>query len=870
MFWFWVSFGLICFVLGGAGCLAVDCFVCIFLVYQLFVFFLFFFFLFFIPGALSPAPNIVGIILKVCEEERAQSEDCELCQLNTDTDIIQGVLAPNTTNFNYDNCYEREEKEIEIKGFEYGTDVPIITHNIILKYFEKEGEGGFSKGAHEPAPAITTGMGYDSGLFGHIIETPDGVLHTTHTSFIEGLFDGLFAPGIGVYFMTVCGFVAARIAAVLSIFNGLFGGLFGDTIAPHTGAHTTRNEEFIGSDIEAPGGAYATHNNGLIGGLIAVQMAVCLRTFNDFIKRLSCSHSGGTITTIIIRFLYCFNFGFTSAALTTTTVTGIENIIEGVSTGIEVEFEGVFDTPDIVFNEINKNEIIFDILEHKNKINVEILNEYNILKYYNVIFDFLSNNNGYYNEYPNTMIGHLVGGFNSSFGGYFIFFAVIFFFIIINNSQYSIFGIRLQSLFLLLLIFSKITIFTLFAVFILFTVLIVQQAITTIIIMSSVLSFVRGVFVQQEQAQEQELSQPPTQPPTPHSQSPQPEPEQPQQQISMEIPRKVDKTLSQRGEQLILGLEPTDPIKQRFILMGNQFNDLTYVAGRVRILQYKIKIQIPVLAMELAQQQQQPQLMIKYEEELLHYFIDKYAKNVTQRTLRYWLKDGKYFKEKETFLNINISNTNTSVDFCKKLIIVIENILKCEDLEVIDLNNNDNNTQFVENVLLFEKDYQRLKDERKNYVLTNEKDLINLLCKYYSLQCDFVKNFRNNEEARNIYLPFIKKMDTFIKKINKKFDSNGEDEQDFDMQIDLSQVFEQVLVFGNEINDNMNEHEKERLFNIYNNLVIQFVMYYNDNILFSTTLAICKTLKVCLLIMTIFTIFVIYFSYKRKTISKYS
>ena len=386
-----------------------------------------------------------------------------------------------------------------------------------------------------------------------------------------------------------------------------------------------------------------------------------------------------------------------------------------------------------------------------------------------------------------------------------------------------IFGIYLQSLFLLIL-FSKILIFTVFTIFTLFTVLtvlivaVVQQKTTTTTIISRVLP---GQSEQVEQVE-----------PGSQSQSPEHEPEQQQQQVPIEIPRKVDKTLSQRGEQLILGLEVNNPIKQRFILIENQFNDLTYVAGRVRILQYIIKMQIPVLAMELAQQQQQPQLMIEYEEELLHYFIDKYGKNVTQRTLRNWLKDGKYFKEKETLLNINISNSNTSVDFCKKLIIVIEKVLKCEDLEVADLINNDNNTQFVENVLLFEKDYQHLRHarhEQKNYTLTNEKDLINLLCKYYSLQCDFVKDFRNNEKARNIFIPFIKKMDTFIKQINKQFDSNGEDEQDFDMCLELSEIFEQVLVFGNELNHNMNEREKERLFDIYNNLVIQFVMYYNNN-----------------------------------------
>ena len=299
-------------------------------------------------------------------------------------------------------------------------------------------------------------------------------------------------------------------------------------------------------------------------------------------------------------------------------------------------------------------------------------------------------------------------------------------------------------------------------------------------------------------------------------------------------------------------------MKQRFILIGSSFSETKHSPARTRILQYNIKSQLPDIAAAIARQQQQPQLTAEYQQQLLHYFIYKYAKDVSLRTLQRWMKDGKYFKEKETILNINISNSNTSIEFCKKLIILIENILKYEDIAIIDLNNNDNNTQFVENVLLFEKEYQVLKNERKNYTLTNEKDFINVLCKYYILQCDFVKDLRNNEEARNVFIPFIKKMDTFVKKINKQFDRDGEDEYDFDIasqredgglpiQMELSELFEQVSRFVNEINDNMNENEKETLLNMYNDWIIQFVMYYKDNILFSTILALCKTLKVCIL-----------------------
>ena len=83
-----------------------------------------------------------------------------------------------------------------------------------------------------------------------------------------------------------------------------------------------------------------------------------------------------------------------------------------------------------------------------------------------------------------------------------------------------------------------------------------------------------------------------------------------------------------------------------------------------------------------------------------------------------------------------------------------------------------------------------------------------------------LSKLRNNEESRNIFIPFIKKMDTFIKNINKQLDSNGEDEQDFGIQLEVSEIFEQVSTFVNEINDNMNENEKETLLNMYNDLVI--------------------------------------------------
>ena len=134
-------------------------------------------------------------------------------------------------------------------------------------------------------------------------------------------------------------------------------------------------------------------------------------------------------------FIEC-EFGYSSAVLTATLVAavmttvvgngfefeaevgaffatnnGIEYGLVANPTEIEVEFLDVFNTPYITYNEINEDEIIVN----ENKINVEC----NVLNYGNdngIMFDFLSNINGYYKEYPNTVNGHLI---NSNFAGYF-------------------------------------------------------------------------------------------------------------------------------------------------------------------------------------------------------------------------------------------------------------------------------------------------------------------------------------------------------------------------------------------------------------------------------------------------------------------
>ena len=205
----------------------------------------------------------------------------------------------------------------------------------------------------------------------------------------------------------------------------------------------------------------------------------------------------------------------------------------------------------------------------------------------------------------------------------------------IGYSRYSKYGIRVRCLYLILILILTI-ISSLYSTVMDTTVdtaVITQQT-----IMSGVLGFVGNVLGQSEQV---EAQQPPTQPLTSASQSPALEeygPEQ-QQQISLDIPRRVDKNLSQRGEALIVGLEANNPIKQRFILLGNGFSETTHEAARTRIVQYDIKSQIPQIAIDLAQQQQQPQLTAQYQQELLHYFVYKYGKDVSERTLKRWLKD---------------------------------------------------------------------------------------------------------------------------------------------------------------------------------------------------------------------------------------
>ena len=198
-------------------------------VHELFVFFVFFVsFSFYILGALSPTP-IVDIIIYMIERK------------------------------------EREgEREYEL---EYGAPA-VTTNNIILKFCEKEREGGFDKGGVAPIPqqGILDLLGYFfGGLFGF-------------------LFD-ICAPLFGAYSQAVIGLYGGLLAglstAFLSTVIGLFGGLNGYAIAPHTGAHTKHNDNFIGNDNETP--------------TTGVTVTIC----NGFINGLSCPRAGGTIITII-------------------------------------------------------------------------------------------------------------------------------------------------------------------------------------------------------------------------------------------------------------------------------------------------------------------------------------------------------------------------------------------------------------------------------------------------------------------------------------------------------------------------------------------------------------------------------------------
>ena len=82
----------------------------------------------------ATAPALVPAIPNVIDNNFKRKE-----KKNMDTSIagveLKGALAPNIANFEYNNCFEREECE-------YDTGVPVATYNIILKFFEKEEREG--------------------------------------------------------------------------------------------------------------------------------------------------------------------------------------------------------------------------------------------------------------------------------------------------------------------------------------------------------------------------------------------------------------------------------------------------------------------------------------------------------------------------------------------------------------------------------------------------------------------------------------------------------------------------------------------------------------------------------------------------------
>ena len=52
--------------------------------------------------------------------------------------MISAVELPVTTTNDIDNCFERKREG----GIEFGTGTSLVTHNTILKFFEKEKEKG--------------------------------------------------------------------------------------------------------------------------------------------------------------------------------------------------------------------------------------------------------------------------------------------------------------------------------------------------------------------------------------------------------------------------------------------------------------------------------------------------------------------------------------------------------------------------------------------------------------------------------------------------------------------------------------------------------------------------------------------------------
>ena len=216
----------------------------------------------------------------------------------------------------------------------------------------KEKDGAVELGSYE---SIRIGFkGKEAGLVAVILVR----ITICVCALLIGLVFYLFAPLFGAVLETSIGdinghsnsnigdFVQVPVGAILTAFIGIFGGLFGYADASMN--DTKFNNGYLANDMEA------SQNNGLDTGLIAPHSGAGLTNF------IGCNNGRGgeTITTIIIRFLYCFNEycnGFVNdrgvilTAIETTTMTicikfkgvltapititeGIDNIFAGAST----------------------------------------------------------------------------------------------------------------------------------------------------------------------------------------------------------------------------------------------------------------------------------------------------------------------------------------------------------------------------------------------------------------------------------------------------------------------------------------------------------------------------------------------------------
>ena len=151
---------------------------------------------------------------------------------------------------------EREEEGN--LGFDYGTVVP-ATHDIFVKFFEKESEAGYGLAANGIFFATF------NGFFGMDIAAHCGAILATVYGLIDMIFEYLCAPHIGACLAIICGLILAPIGVNLATAIGLFGGLNGFIFEAPTCAIDTTNIGFHELLLGAPQGTFDTTSNNGIG-----------------------------------------------------------------------------------------------------------------------------------------------------------------------------------------------------------------------------------------------------------------------------------------------------------------------------------------------------------------------------------------------------------------------------------------------------------------------------------------------------------------------------------------------------------------------------------------------------------------------------